>query len=183
MMKFNISFLLVLCFTFLPLIGQDMARVSHDKTSGMDTETYTSFTFDGAWCWFSDPRAVYFEGKHKRTYAGWIDRYGDVHIGYYDHETGLIDSKVIYDGLQVDDHDNPTLMVDEEGKLLAFYNKHGGPNPLILSRSKNPEDINEWFEPSFLALNDTGKYRGMTNTYTYTNPVRLSAENGRIYLF
>jgi len=30
---------------------------------------------------------------------------------------------------------------------------------------------------------DTLRYRDMANTYTYTNPVRLSAEGGRIYLF
>lgn len=30
-------------------------------------EAYQSFTDNGAWCWFSDPRAIYYEGKHKRT--------------------------------------------------------------------------------------------------------------------
>jgi hypothetical protein len=103
--------LLPLLFMIIDASAQDIARVKHDKKSGMDAEIYPSFTFDGAWCWFADPRAVYFEGEYKRTYAGWIDRYGDVHIGFYDHSTGQIETKVIYDGLQVDDHNNPTILI------------------------------------------------------------------------
>ncbi len=93
--------LLPLFFLFIQASGQDIARAKHDKKSGMDAEIYPSITFDGAWCWFADPRAVYFEGKHKRTYTGWVDRYGDVCIGYYDHDTRQVDTKVIYDGLQI----------------------------------------------------------------------------------
>ena len=175
--------LLPLLFAFICASAQDIARVKHDNGSGMDAETFRSFTFDGAWCWFSDPRAVYHEGRHQRTYAGWMDRYGDVCIGAFDHVTGRIDTKVICDGLQRDDHDNPSILFDDTGRLLVFFNKHGGPNPLYCCRSVNPEDIGSWGPVKRLALNDTMRYRGMLNTYTYTNPVRLSAEDGRIYLF
>ena len=29
---------------------------------------------DGAWSYFTEPRAVNVDGKHRRTYVGWIDR-------------------------------------------------------------------------------------------------------------
>ena len=175
--------LLLLLFPFIYSSGQDIARVKHDQKTGMDAEVYSSFTFDGAWCWFSDPRAVYFEGQHKRTYAGWIDRYGDVCIGSYDHASGRIDTKVIYDGLQVDDHDDPSILFDDQGRLLVFFNKHGGPNPLYFCKSENPEDIGNWGPVKRLALNDTALYKDMWDTYTYTNTVKLSEEDGRIFLF
>uniref|UniRef100_UPI003EB917B9 hypothetical protein n=1 Tax=Cellulophaga fucicola TaxID=76595 RepID=UPI003EB917B9 len=55
------------------------------KTDAQNSEAYKSLTFNGSWCWFSDPRAVYFEGKYKRTYGGWVDNYGNITVGYYDH--------------------------------------------------------------------------------------------------
>ena len=43
----------------------------------------------GAWCWFGDPRAVYYQGAHRRTYVGWIDRAGSIQVSSYDHDTGV----------------------------------------------------------------------------------------------
>ncbi len=180
-MKIRIGILLIVLS--LNTYAQDIAKTRTLKKGGREAETYPSFTFDGAWCWFSDPRAVYFEGLHKRTYAGWVDRYGDIHIGYYDHETGVTDTRVIYDGLQVDDHDDPSILFDEEGRLLVFFNKHSGANPLYLSRSEKPESITTIGKPERLALNDLDRYPDMRDSYTYTHPVRLSDEGGRIYLF
>ncbi|PTX62981.1 putative BNR repeat neuraminidase [Kordia periserrulae] len=155
--------------------------VSSEATS---SENYTSMTFNGVWCWFSDPRAVYFEGKHKRTYAGWIDNYGDVHIGYYDHETQVIDSKVIYDNLEIDDHDNPSIVIDDDGRLLVFFNTHlQDERPLFFCKSLQPESIQEWSPVEELFLNDEEKYRtARILRHTYTNPVRLSNEKA-MYLF
>jgi len=181
----SIQTILFACLVFICSIAaeaQEFAKSKIDKKTGNDSETYQSMTFNGAWCWFSDPRAVYYEGEHKRTYAGWVDGYGDVHIGFYDHRTQEIKSKVLYDGLQVDDHNNPSILFDEHGYLLVFFNKHGGPNPLYMMRSTQPESINGWSKVERLALNDTTTYPELYNTYTYTNPIRLSDEN-RIYLF
>ena len=148
------------------------------------SENYTSMTFNGIWCWFSDPRAVYFEGKYKRTYAGWIDNYGDVHIGYYDHETQAIASKVIYDNLEIDDHDNPSILIDDDGRLLVFFNTHlQDERPLFFCKSLAPESIQDWSPVKELFLNDEEKYRtARILKHTYTNPVRLSKEEA-MYLF
>ncbi len=180
-MKFRI-FIALMLFS-VSSFAQDLAKTRTEKKAGQDSEIYPSFTFDGAWCWYSDPRAVYFEGIHKRTYSGWVDRYGDIHVGYYDHETGVTDTRVIFDGLQVDDHDNPSILFDDEGKLLIFFSKHSGANPLYLCRSEEPESINTIGEADRLALNDLERYPDMRDSYTYSHPIRLSGEEGRIYIF
>lgn len=171
--------LLLLCSGF----SQEFSKSSFKAKKGKHSEQFVSMTYNGAWCWFSDPRAVYYEGQYKRTYAGWIDNYGDVIVGYYDHDSGEIESTVLFDGLQIDDHNNPSLLFDPEGRLMVFFNKHGGPHGLYLLRAKNPEDLSDWYELQNLMLNNTEAYPDMWNTYTYTNPVLLSEEDNRIYLF
>ena len=85
----------VVLFICNPLFSQDFVKHRILKNKHQSSETYQSMTFNGSWCWFSDPRAVYYEGNHKRTYSGWIDNYGDVHIAFYDHETKEIQSTVV----------------------------------------------------------------------------------------
>lgn len=147
-------------------------------------EAYRSFTNDGAWCWFSDPRAVYFEGDHRRTYSGWVDSIGNIVVATYDHDDGNIESFVLHERLERDDHDNPSLFVDTDGKLMVFYSKHAtGNSPIFLARAKAKENIKEWEPLQALRLNDTISNAGYSNTYTYTNIVRLSEEDNKLYLF
>jgi rhamnogalacturonyl hydrolase YesR len=170
-------------FFSVNIFAQDIAKTRLEKGSGTNSEAYQSFTFNGAWCWFSDPRALYYEGTQSRTYAGWIDNFGDIHVGYYDHRTGKIASSTVYNDLQVDDHDSPSLLFDEEGYLMVFFTSHGGPEGIYFTRSLKPEDISEWEEVRILKLNDPAQLEHGRESYTYTNPVKLSAEGGRIFLF
>ena len=169
----------------IPLSGkaQKLVKSRSDKVPGIHSEAFRSFTFNGAWCWFSDPRAVYYEGLHRRTYAGWVDNFGDVHIGYYDHDSQQTTSRTIFNDLEVDDHNNPSVLIDESGHLMVFFNSHGGPEGLYFVQSKNPEDISVWHEGRLLKLNDPAQLEFGDESYTYTNPIKLSEENGRIFLF
>ncbi len=182
----NNILLIVLSFFMLNipvLYGQNFVKskiVSGDVRTG---ETYQSLTFDGAWCWFSDPRAIYYEGIHQRTYSAWVDSYGDIQIGFYDHQTKEINTKVLFDRFEVDDHDNPAILFDSNGHLLVFFTKHAAKDPICLVRSSIPESIEEWEPIEQLAINDTNAYKGMKDSYTYANPVRLTEEGNRIYLF
>ena len=166
------------------LVAQKFVDHTLSNPQAPTSERYQSFTFNGAWCWFSAPRAVYFEGEYKRTYTGWVDNYGDLHVAYYDHQSEEIRSTVIFDNLEIDDHDNPSLLFDEQGRLLVFFNRHmQGVQPLYLIKAHQPESIDSWGEVKELHLNDEAlKGLGSMN-HTYTNPVKLSAENGRIFLF
>lgn len=150
---------------------------------GAPGESYPTLTSNGAWCWFSDPRAMFYEGEHKRTYAGWVDSLGNIVVGSYDHETGNIETKILREHFQRDDHDNPSFLIDRDRRMMVFYSKHAGRSPIYLEHAANPEDISEWRETRELRLNDSITYVGLSNTYTYANIVRLSEENDRLYLF
>jgi rhamnogalacturonyl hydrolase YesR len=165
-------------------LAQSPVKTNLLTTEAPSSESYRSFTFNGAWCWFSDPRAVYHEGEHRRTYSGWIDNFGDLHVAWYDHDTEEIHSRVLFDSLEVDDHDNPSLHFDAAGRLMVFFNRHMmGVQPLYLVRATEPEAIDDWAEVQELSLNDPRlKDLGDLN-HTYTNPIQLAAEDNRLYLF
>ncbi len=180
----NILIVIFTILTFNQVAAQQQARTSIQKNDAPTSESYQSLTFNGSWCWFSDPRAVYYEGTHKRTYSGWVDNYGDIHVVWYDHETGKTHSSVIIDNLEIDDHNNPSFLFDEEGKLMVFFNTHMiGVKPLYLVKAQQPESIDAWGETKELFLNDPELAEMGSMNHTYTIPVKLSAENGRVYLF
>lgn len=128
---------------------------------------------DGAWCWFADPRAVAHGG---RTHVGWISSEGDVEVGAWDPETRSWEEATLRAGLERDDHDNPALWFDAEGRLHAFYSKHSN-SPMWHRRTVAPGDLFAWTEERALEL--YGDRPGRRTTYP--NPVEVPAE-GRLYL-
>lgn len=52
--------------------------------------------------------------------------------------------KVSEFGLKNDDHGNPSICIDRQGHLHAFYGCHGG--PMRHARSEKPHDISAWQE-------------------------------------
>src|SRR5690554_1370699 len=130
---------------------------------------------DAAWCWFSDPRAVYYKGEKEAIYFDFINTKGDVVSKSIDFETGQSTEYTLHERLEVDDHNVPTFLFLPDGKLLAFYNHHNG--DIFMRKSKHAENISEW-EPAVKLLK-----KDSVNRYCYTNPIMLSEENNRIYLF
>ena len=131
----------------------------------------------GGWTWFTDPRAVHYHGLHDRTYTGWVAQDGSVQISSYDHDTARRVVVTLKARLQIDDHDNPSILVRPDGRLMVFWSTHAGPT-MWYRRSLHPEDITAW-EPERVFPTNTPGGRG----YTYSNPMQLSAEANRIYLF
>src|SRR4051812_16706804 len=80
----------------------------------------------GAWSWFGDPRAVYYAGRHRQIYVGWIDRRGDVRVSSVDVDSGARRVVVLKRGLGVDDHNDPSLLVLPGGRLEVYYSPHSG---------------------------------------------------------
>jgi len=134
--------------------------------------THKIFVEDGAWCWFSDPRAVSYIGEYDRTYVGFVTSTGDITISSFDHNTEKITQKVIYPELQRDDHTNPSLLFLPDGRLMAFFTRHNG--GFYYTTTLEPEDISQWEEISYLDLGPR---------LCYTNPAMLEDENNRIYVF
>ena len=174
--------LILFFFIAIALLFNACSRKSKNNLV-LKGESYLSFTDNGAWCWFSDPRAIYFKGQHSRTYAGWVDSLGNIMVGFYDHDLKSIETKLIHEHLEKDDHNNPSLFIDRQGKLMVFYSKHAGTEPIYLQKGRNAEDISEWEATETLSLNDTIAYKGLSNTYTYTNICQLADEKDKLYLF
>lgn len=145
-------------------------------------EQIKTLTHDGVWCWFSDPRGV----KTKNlTIIGWVNSHGDIVLSSFNHKTSQLDTTIIHDNLEIDDHCNPSILVRNDGRIMVFYSKHAtGKFPMVLRVSEQPGDISSFGPAHKLALNDTLTYpASFRNAYTYTNPYQLSQENNRIYLF
>lgn len=146
--------------------------LAHAQMKAYPASCYQTFEQDGSWCWFSDPRAVSYKGDYNRTYAGFVSSKGDITIKYIDHDTGIQESKVIFPELQKDDHVNPSLLFLPDGRLMIFFTKHNG--GLYYTKTKKTENISEWEEVQTL---------NMGTMLCYSNPVMLSEENNRIYVF
>lgn len=184
--------IIAILFIAIPYVNaqQKLAVSKINKKGGLHSESFKSFTFNGSWCWYTDPRAVYYEGNHNRTYSGWVDNYGNIIVAWYDHETNEIATHIVAENLEVDDHDHPSILFDEAGRLLVFFNRHGyGEDtvapPGFLIRAENPEDITQWKKVQELHLNDENLKPSPNASFSqdYSHPVKLKAENGKIYLF
>lgn len=139
--------------------------------------TVGTFSTDGAWTWFTDPRAVVHEGSRRQMYAGYIRGNGDVMVGSYDLDSHVIREFNLHAALVLDDHSNPSLYVAPDGRITAFYCKH--PDTVMRARTTLvPEDISAW---SAERTNVPNIASG-TSGYSYSNPIYLSAE-GRLFLF
>ncbi|OJV36095.1 MAG: hypothetical protein BGO33_08595 [Bacteroidia bacterium 43-41] len=130
---------------------------------------------NAAWCWFSDPRAVYYKGEKEAIYYGFINSSGDVMAKSFDLETGETSEHTLHESLQIDDHNVPTFLFLPDRKILTFYNHHNG--DIFMRKSKRSEDITQWEQEVIILKEDS------INRYCYTNPIMLSEENNRIYLF
>jgi hypothetical protein len=137
-------------------------------------QSFISATPNGAWSFFTDPRAVYYKGASEKVYLGFMTSEGHDRIWSYDYALGKIDTFTLHRGLEVDDHDNPALYVHPDGRLTAIYQRHTVDLNIYLRTTTKPEDITAWGPERML--------KGLENT-TYANPFRLDDEDGRVYLF
>jgi hypothetical protein len=149
-----------------------LIAVGCERQPERTNSTYDVLSNDGAWCWIQDPRAVYVEGKHKRTYAGWMTREGNLQVGAYDHETSNIEYYTLKEDCDVDDHNSNSFLVLPDKRLMACYTRHNKAGLFYRTTSK-PEDISVW-ENEVTVAN--------TPRTTYSQPVHLSDE-GRFYIF
>lgn len=157
-----------------------IAACAGEQIQPRPAENYPVLASSGAWCWFGDPRGVRFQGVHDRVYAGWVDSAGSIVVASLDLETGERGEYNLHPAFNRDDHADPSLMVLPDGTVVVFYTSHGSDvsDAMYYRVSTRPEDITAWSERREIGSNTEGP-RG----YTYPNPVRLSNEGGRLYLF
>ncbi len=130
----------------------------------------------GAWSWFGDPRAVHVGGPTRPTFVGWIDWDGHITIGEYDPRLGALGQDVVGRAYH-DDHSNPSLLVEPDGRLTVFWSGHNGAQ-LYYRTTLHPGDINTWTPLAEVSQDIPG-----SDGFTYPNPVLLPAEHDQLYLF
>ena len=137
---------------------------------------------DGAWCWFSDPRAILLE--EDKLVTGWVKKDGSVEVSSFDLQSKDINTSVIFERMEVDDHNNPAFCRLPDGNILTMYTWHSSKKGIVFHRSSTPADISSFSEPSVIRpgieelLNEFPR-----ETFTYANPFLLSGENNTIYSF
>jgi len=129
---------------------------------------------DGIWCWFQDPRAIRYVGTYDKTYIGFVDSSGNIKIASYNHETEEINTFTLKSALQVDDHAAPAILIRNDGHIIVFYTSHYD-NTMRWRISTNPEDIT--------SFGSEYTFTGGKDTVCYPQPVMLSSESNKIYLF
>lgn len=136
----------------------------------------------GAWCWFSDPRAIYLHGEKTGVLTGWVKADGSIETVLIDPETGAMQTEILFDRLEIDDHDNPAFLELSDNQYMAFYAKHSKNSFYYHQSSPDQEHLFDapiFFDP--ISEEELAKFP--RRQITYANPFVLSAENGRIYCF
>ena len=161
----------------MALLGLPQSAVAQDMTVYPYAEDYQVITRDGAWCWFSDPRAIYVDDK---MFGGFVDKEGSIWAFCYGPSTCQSKQYKLFNKLDYDDHANPSIMALSDQRLVLFFSAHGGTknSPIYYAVSKYPSDISSWEEVQEINPEMEGSLG-----VCYTNPVMLSDENNRVYLF
>lgn len=172
MKPYIVILLTVLLFQPLILIAQD--------TSSSQSAVFTS---DGAWCWFSDPRAVY-HGKDKRkVVSGWVKENGTIEAGVLDLTRNTVTTLPLYDKLEKDDHNNPAFLPLSDHEVMAFYSKHVKKFLYYQTLSWDGSQVVSNETTTFDPISEEELAKFPLRQVTYTNPYRLTKENNRIYCF
>lgn len=156
-------------------------QLSTSAQEAIPAEDFKSVSQDGAWCWFSDPRAVALD---QQIFAGWVTSDGSIMVGSYHEKTGERKAVTLYPQFNKDDHANPSLILLPDNRLMVFFSAHstrgrGEKEPAIsYAITKRPADITEWENLQRITQNAEGP-----RAFCYNNPVMLSEENNRIYIF
>jgi BNR repeat-containing family member len=130
----------------------------------------------GSWSWFGDPRAVHVGGPAGLTFAGWIDWAGAITVGAFDPRFGALSDAVVGHAYH-DDHSDPSLLVEPDGRLTVFWSGHNGAR-MYYRTTRQPGDIDAWTPPAQVHQDVPGR-----DGFTYPNPVLLPAEHNQLYLF
>ena len=126
---------------------------------------------DGAWTWFNDERSIWHLGK---LYTGYVTESGKVSISRFDPATMATTQTGLSGFSQRDDHNNPSITVLPDNRLMVVYSQHNGISRRRISTVTEPSSISDWGSEI-----DTGG----GGSISYANTYRLSGESDRIYHF
>ncbi|WP_167617153.1 BNR-4 repeat-containing protein [Maribellus sediminis] len=138
---------------------------------------------DGAWCWFSGPRATYTHNGNSEIVTGWITKDGSLQSGRLNYKTGEVQTQTITPELEKDDHANPAFVELANKDVLLFCAKHYDHKVRVnrLEADAVSKGFGETVEHDIYDEEELKNYP--YKRVTYGNPVALSEENNRIYCF
>ena len=148
------------------------------KTNAQSNTGY--LTNDGAWCWFSDPRAIAVDNF---IITGWVKSDGTIESVKFNIQNQTYTTSELYYKLEHDDHDNPSFALTGNGKIIAMYTRHSRKD-LFINQLTNYKTDTVFSRPQFIhpiSLEELEKFP--RETMTYANPICLKKENNRIYCF
>ncbi|MBL8026046.1 MAG: BNR-4 repeat-containing protein [Fibrobacteres bacterium] len=129
-----------------------------------------NITTNGAWCWFTEPRAITSNGT---TYTGWVSKEGDIVAASINAATHDVDTAIMHTRLQVDDHANPSFLMWPNGKLFCFYSAHND-SRIRIRTLQTPGSFHSWTSEVGIP---------MANITDYPCPHMLPSEDSAIYVF
>ena len=155
---------------------------SKQETKTKVVNSIETLTNDGAWCWFSDPRAIYYSPD--KIITGWVKKDGSIETASLNIQTGEKEFENINPEMEEDDHDNPAFAVLSNGNIITMYAWHSTNKGVILNTTTNGSDVHSFqrntvFKPS--SANLLKKFP--RETFTYANPYVLKAENNKLFSF
>ncbi len=137
-------------------------------------------TNDGAWCWFSDPRAIFTEGQ---VITGWVKASGTVEAARFNIKDKQVETSELYFILEKDDHNNPAFTITASGEVIVMYTRHALKD-LFINRLDADSESFTFSRPQFIhPFSEEQLAKFPRPTMTYANPIRLEDENDRIYSF
>lgn len=137
-------------------------------------------TNDGAWCWFSDPRAIVVDDY---VIAGWVKANGTVEAAKYDIDSGSIKTHELYYKLERDDHNNPAFVLTGNNEILAMYTRHSKKDLFVNVLSDYSINSSYTGVQFIHPMSKEELLKFPKEHVTYANPIRLKSENDKIYCF
>ncbi|MRI01499.1 hypothetical protein GH721_13225 [Kriegella sp. EG-1] len=153
--KLRTLIVLLICFSGYFINGQDLSNTKIDGYKGIWFELNQKYEFgdkySGALSTYTAkhvPLAIYSKTVDKTffVYGGTTSKdtkYLLCMIGEYNHKTGMVSKPtVVYDKQGVDDpHDNPSLLIDDDGFIWVFISGRGKRRPGFKYKSTKPYSI------------------------------------------
>ena len=153
-----------------------------NKTEAQKKATVKTLTNDGTWCWFSDPRAIYYDKNTVVT--GWVKKDGSVEVASLNLSSDEKKFNSIYPHFQSDDHDNPAFTVLPNGNIFTMFAWHSTKKGVVYNTTTNGADIESFGENIvYFPKTDELLERFPRETYTYANPYVLKNENNKLFVF
>lgn len=160
----------------LPLVLALLAAACGTPPAAPPPPEVVEIAPDGAWTWFNDERAIRLQGG--ALLVGYVRSDGMVAVTRYDAGSGERHEMVLGSELavEVDDHNNPSLTLLPDGRVLAMYSRHHTDPHYFwrISHTPDPRAAEDWGEEQVRATDARN---------TYANTFRLSAEADRIFNF